>query len=515
MAKNARGRTTESTENASCSASAEATAPAVHDAVDRRAEGHERFFPHPPDEPSRGSGARRASRAGGRTRASAPAETRSRRRPKMRRLSCWVAARRGDRATASSEAPGGRVGAGGSRANRRVEKRPLAASARRGWRRRRETRGGGRVPPSRGARRSATPPRPSRPSRGATSCGSPDLGSRRRADDTNVFSKIDVRWAPVFGTLRSGRTSTIAMAGLSMRLPRGSCRPHARVGQRESACASERGCGGGVPGASTSADSSQISSLRAALTTGVFRRPRIAAHRDRFRLTRPISALVRLPPSSHQGYVVDDARALASLGGGHGVSQACSSGRDAPKLLLRSRPSDPLARPLRADRASANGLVLRISRKDPGAGTRNAGVFDAGVSIVSVTRVTHAFRFRQMADYQHTRAAEDPTLAAVSGNRASARNSPRTFGLFRDSRRHTHPTRTPTRTRGAANDVTHTIDPTIAYVSVPKGHALAMPMPDGPARDPFHVAARADAALRGALPRRARTVVSRASSTAD
>ena len=68
--------------------------------------------------------------------------------------------------------------------------------------------------------------------------------------------------------------------------------PRARVGQRESACASERGCGGGVPGASTSADSAQISSLRAALTTGVFRRPRIAAHRDRFRLTRPISALV-------------------------------------------------------------------------------------------------------------------------------------------------------------------------------------------------------------------------------
>ena len=33
MAKNARGRTTESTENASCSASAEATAPAVHDAA--------------------------------------------------------------------------------------------------------------------------------------------------------------------------------------------------------------------------------------------------------------------------------------------------------------------------------------------------------------------------------------------------------------------------------------------------------------------------------------------------
>ena len=196
---------------------------------------------------------------------------------------------------------------------------------------------------------------------------------------------------------------------------------------------------------------------------------------------------------------MDDARALASLGGGHGVSQACSSGRDAPKLLLRSRPSDPLARPLRADRASANGLVLRISRKDPGAGTRNAGVFDAGVSIVSVTRVTHAFRFRQMADYQHTRAAEDPTLAAVSGIAPSD-------GLASDSRlsglatTHASDERTNAVERGAANDVTHTIDPTIAYVSVPKGHAFAMPMPDGPASDPFHVAARADAALRGAPP---------------
>ena len=112
---------------------------------------------------------------------------------------------------------------------------------------------------------------------------------------------------------------------------------------------------------------------------------------------------------------MDDARALASLGGGLGVSNACSSGRDAPKLLLHSRPSDPLARPLRADRGSANALVLRISRSDPGAGTRNAGVFDAGVRIEAVTRVTHAFRFRQMADYQHTRAAENPTLAALSG----------------------------------------------------------------------------------------------------
>ena len=196
---------------------------------------------------------------------------------------------------------------------------------------------------------------------------------------------------------------------------------------------------------------------------------------------------------------MDDARALASLGGGHGVSQACSSGRDAPKLLLRSRPSDPLARPLCADRASANGLVLRISRKDPGAGTRNAGVFDAGVSIVSVTRVTHAFRFRQMADYQHTRAAEDPTLAAVSGIAPNAELASdfRTFSGLAT----THASdRNADTNAGAANDVTHTIDPTIAYVSVPKGHAFAMPMPDGPARDPFHVAARADAALRGAPP---------------
>ena len=199
---------------------------------------------------------------------------------------------------------------------------------------------------------------------------------------------------------------------------------------------------------------------------------------------------------------MDDARALASLGGGHGVSQACSSGRDAPKLLLRSRPSDPLARPLCADRASANGLVLRISRKDPGAGTRNAGVFDAGVSIVSVTRVTHAFRFRQMADYQHTRAAEDPTLAAVSGIAPNAELASdfRTFSGLAT----THASdRNADTNAGAANDVTHTIDPTIAYVSVPKGHAFAMPMPDGPARDPFHVAARATprAARRASAPR--------------
>ena len=199
---------------------------------------------------------------------------------------------------------------------------------------------------------------------------------------------------------------------------------------------------------------------------------------------------------------MDDARALASLGGGHGVSRACSSGRDAPKLLLHSRPSDPLARPLCADRGSANGLVLRISRKDPGAGTRNAGVFDAGVRIVPVTRVTHAFRFRQMADYQHTRAAEDPTLAAVSGiapaplARSAGSDPLSGLPLCRPS----------DGLEPASVDATdaasrsRSIDPTIAYVSVPKGHAFAMAMPDGPARDPFHVAARADAATRGRAP---------------
>jgi hypothetical protein len=146
-------------------------------------------------------------------------------------------------------------------------------------------------------------------------------------------------------------------------------------------------------------------------------------------------------------------------------------------------------------------LVLRISRSDPGAGTRNAGVFDAGVRIEAVTRVTHAFRFRQMADYQHTRAAEDPTLAALSGIAPRFRDGSKTpledahlrgetSGVER-SGTGTEPG-TETNANDAKDDETpRAIDPTIAYVSVPKGHAFAMAMPDGPARDPFHVAARA------------------------
>jgi hypothetical protein len=153
-------------------------------------------------------------------------------------------------------------------------------------------------------------------------------------------------------------------------------------------------------------------------------------------------------------------------------------------------------------------LVLRISRSDPGAGTRNAGVFDAGVRIEAVTRVTHAFRFRQMADYQHTRAAENPTLAALSGIAPRFRDSKTPLedahlrgvdGVER-SGTGTEPG-TETETNDGKDDETpRAIDPTIAYVSVPKGHAFAMAMPDGPARDPFHVAARADAALRGVAP---------------
>jgi hypothetical protein len=132
------------------------------------------------------------------------------------------------------------------------------------------------------------------------------------------------------------------------------------------------------------------------------------------------------------------------------------------------------------------------------------------VRIEAVTRVTHAFRFRQMADYQHTRAAENPTLAALSGIAPRFRDGSKTpledahlrgetSGVER-SGTGTEPG-TETETNDAKDDETpRAIDPTIAYVSVPKGHAFAMAMPDGPARDPFHVAARADAALRGVAP---------------
>ena len=140
------------------------------------------------------------------------------------------------------------------------------------------------MPPSRGARRSATPPRPSRPSRGATSCGS-DLEAYGRYQ--TYFRKSMCDGHPVFGRHtqiwshldhRHGGVGVCASPGVR-------AAPHARVGQRESACASERGCGGGVPGASTSADSSQISSLRAALTTGVFSVFSVSTHR---RPSRPL-----------------------------------------------------------------------------------------------------------------------------------------------------------------------------------------------------------------------------------
>jgi hypothetical protein len=120
---------------------------------------------------------------------------------------------------------------------------------------------------------------------------------------------------------------------------------------------------------------------------------------------------LRLPPfpsvPNSQGYVVDDARALASLGGAADVAEACSSTSTAPELRLKFRPNDPLSHPLLGTKTNANALVLCIKRKDShGSGTANnaSGVFGAGLAITAVARVTREIKFQNMAEYQHTRA---------------------------------------------------------------------------------------------------------------
>ena len=144
---------------------------------------------------------------------------------------------------------------------------------------------------------------------------------------------------------------------------------------------------------------------------------------------------------------------MASLGGARAVQTACESvlhDRQAP-LEIRFRPDDPLARGLRAERVAVNGLVLRVSRPRASA---------APPRVDAVARVARVFHFASLADFQHTRAATHPQLAAFSG---------------------------------------------VAPVSVPAadpnppggppGHPFACVIPNGPADDPFRVGERAAAAL--------------------
>ena len=149
---------------------------------------------------------------------------------------------------------------------------------------------------------------------------------------------------------------------------------------------------------------------------------------------------------------------MASLGGARAVQTACESvlhDRQAP-LEIRFRPDDPLARGLCAERVDVNGLVLRVSRPRASA---------APPRVDAIARVARVFHFASLADFQHTRAATHPELAALSG---------------------VAPVSVPGSSAANANP---------PGGGGPSGHPFACVIPDGPADDPFRVGERAAAAL--------------------
>ena len=158
--------------------------------------------------------------------------------------------------------------------------------------------------------------------------------------------------------------------------------------------------------------------------------------------------------SLSQGYVRDDGRAISSLGGSKALAKACASGPPSPPPLeVTFRTADPLARPVRAERAETRGIILRVIRSSRDS-VSSDDPLDAPAPaprcIKPVARFNRAFRFCATADYQHAAAAEDPALAALVGVVA------------------------PIPTALDARDV------------------RTVPYPDGPDNDPFRISQRAD-----------------------
>lgn len=92
----------------------------------------------------------------------------------------------------------------------------------------------------------------------------------------------------------------------------------------------------------------------------------------------------------YPGYINDIKRALDTLGGGEALHKSLQDA--AGFLKLRSRPEDQHSHPLFGERQPETGLVLRISRP------RDQP--DAEPTIQVVSRVTAAYTFTGMADYQ-------------------------------------------------------------------------------------------------------------------
>ena len=122
--------------------------------------------------------------------------------------------------------------------------------------------------------------------------------------------------------------------------------------------------------------------------------------------------------------------------------------------------------------------MLRVSRKVPGAGSCEVPVFgETNVTVKCVYKIKNEFKFKTMAEYQHTRAAENPRLAAASGIVVKKGNGRVGVGAPAVDAEGTDPNN---------EAALHLSNRNTKHV---------LPFPDGPNQDPFHVAARAEQAL--------------------
>ncbi|CAN0893351.1 General transcription factor 3C polypeptide 5 [Linum grandiflorum] len=113
----------------------------------------------------------------------------------------------------------------------------------------------------------------------------------------------------------------------------------------------------------------------------------------------------------YPGYPSSIPRAIQTLGGTKAITKARASKSN--NLELHFRPEDPYSRPILGELCPCNGLLLKIVKTQPSSQNadnsptttadkgRSEVEDEAKVSAEIVGRVTEAYRFEGMADYQH------------------------------------------------------------------------------------------------------------------
>ncbi|CAF2074041.1 unnamed protein product [Brassica oleracea] len=108
------------------------------------------------------------------------------------------------------------------------------------------------------------------------------------------------------------------------------------------------------------------------------------------------------------GYPSSIPRAIETLGGVQGITEA--RGSFSNKLELRFRPEDPYAHPALGEQRPCSGFLLKISKQEvkkpdsqPVVATSDVSLKEASPALCAdiVARVSDAFHFDGMADYQH------------------------------------------------------------------------------------------------------------------